>query len=408
MDQNRIIANVTVVDGLGGRLADRFVAVENGVIAEIGAAGDLPATPRLPVEDGTGRTLMPGLIDCHVHLSLDGAPDAIQQIAGDPPAVAALRLATNAERSLAAGITTVRDLGAKLHVDIDFRKAVIAGIWHKTPRLVLSGRPLTMTGGHCWQFGREADGPDELRKAAREQIKAGADWIKLIASGGILSPGTEPESPQLEEAEMRAAIEEAHKAGRRAAVHAHGAAGIKNALRAGIDSVEHAYFLDDEAIEMMLERDAWLVPTTWACKVIVQEGHEGGIPCHAVMKAEAALERQRESFRKAHAAGVRIAMGTDAGTPYNRHGENARELETMVELGMTPMEAICASTGLAAELLGLADRIGAIETGREADLLLVDGDPLGDISVLCDRANIAQVYKAGVPVHAEPGAMAAP
>ena len=400
MDRDGIIANVTVIDGLGSATADCFVAVEGGVIREVGVQADLPSAPRLPVEDGAGRTLMPGLIDCHVHLSLDGAPDAIHQIAGDPPAVAALRLATNAERSLAAGVTTVRDLGAKLHVDIDFRKAVVEGIWRKTPRLVLAGRPLTMTGGHCWQFGREADGPDELRKAAREQIKAGADWIKLIASGGILSPGTQPESPQLEEEEMRAAIEEAHKAGRRAAVHAHGAAGIKNALRAGIDSVEHAYFLDDEAIQMMLERDAWLVPTTWACKVIVQEGHEGGIPCHAVMKAEAALERQRESFRKAHEAGVRIAMGTDAGTPYNRHGENARELETMVELGMTPMEAICASTGRAAELLDMADRVGAIEPGREADLLLIDGDPLVDISVLCEPTKIAQVYKAGVSVRA--------
>ena len=215
---------------------------------------DFPDTPDGEVVDVSGRTVMPGLIDCHVHLSIDGDADPIGQIVADTAAMSALRMAGNAAKTLAAGVTTVRDLGAKDHVDISFRRALDEGLATAAPRLVLSGQPVTMTGGHCWQFGRQADGVDDARRAAREQIRAGADCVKLMATGGILTQGNEIGAAQLEEAEMRAAIEEADKAGKLTAVHAHGASGIKNGVRAGVHSVEHAYFLDDEGIDLMLKR----------------------------------------------------------------------------------------------------------------------------------------------------------
>jgi imidazolonepropionase-like amidohydrolase len=394
-----ILNNARVIDGKGNVRDGLFVALEGSKIREIGARASLPETARVPVIDLAGHTVMPGVIDCHVHLSIDGGADVVSQVARDSAPIAALRMARNAERTLRAGITTVRDCGAKDHIDIEFRRAVAEGIHPATPRLLLSGMPIAMTGGHCWQFGREADGADEVRRAAREQIKVGADCIKLMATGGILTEGTEIGSAQLGEEEMRAAVEEAEKAGKLSAIHAHGATGIKNGLRAGIRSVEHAYLLDDEAIELMLKRGAWLVPTAAAVGLVVRHGRAAGIPASVVRKAESALESQRSTCRKAWRAGVKLAMGTDAGTPYNRHGENLQELAVLVEIGLTPMEAIVASTLRSAELLGLADSIGTIEAGKEADLLVLAGDPLADIGILAGGAATALVVKGGKLAH---------
>lgn len=392
---SQFIANARIIDGTSRVLDDRFITIDGERIADIQPMSDFPASPSGTVIDAAGRTVMPGIIDCHVHLSIDGDADPIGQVLADSDGLAALRMAANANKTIAAGITTVRDLGAKNHVDFAFRRAVEDGLHRASPRLVLSGRPVTMTGGHCWQFGRQADGPDEVRRAAREQIRAGADCIKLMATGGILTQGNEIGAAQLEEAEMRAAIEEADKAGKLSAVHAHGASGIKNGLRAGVQTVEHAYFLDDEGIQMMLDRGAWLVPTAAAVGLVVDKGLEAGISAHVVEKAQSAIESQRATCRKAWQAGVRIAMGTDAGTPYNRHGENAQELAAMVDVGMSPMEAIVASTLKGAQLLGLDDRLGTIESGKAADLLIVESDPLADISILRDPKRISHVFKAG-------------
>ena len=391
----RILANARIIDGTGEVQEDRFIVLDGGAIADIRPMADFPETPNAEIVDVAGNTVMPGIIDCHVHLSIDGDADPIGQVVADSDALAALRMAKNAEKTLAAGITTVRDLGAKNHVDISFRRAVAEGVYRAAPRLILSGQPVTMTGGHCWQFGREANGADDVRRAAREQIRAGADCVKLMATGGILTQGNEIGAAQLEEAEMRAAIEEAEKAGKLTAVHAHGASGIKNGVRAGVHSVEHAYYLDDEGIDMMLARGTWLVPTAAAVGLVVENGIDAGIPPDVVEKAEAAIESQRATCRKAWRAGVKIAMGTDAGTPYNRHGENMQELEAMVAVGMSPMEAICAATRRGAELLGLADEIGTIEAGKTADILVVDGDPLEDIAILRATDRIALVLKDG-------------
>ena len=393
-----LIENARIIDGTGALLEDRYVLIEGARIAAIGPAGETPESGTLERIDGAGMTLMPGVVDCHVHLSLDGAPDSMGEAVSDTDGMAVLRMARNAERTLAAGITTVRDLGAKNHIDISYRRAVREGLYPRAPRLVLSGKPVTMTGGHCWQIGRQADGIEEVRRAAREQIKVGVDCIKLIATGGILTQGTEVGAPQLGEAEMAAAIEEAHKAGKLTAVHAHGATGIKNAVRAGIDTVEHAYFLDEEGIELMLERDCWLVPTAAAVRLVVEHGVDEGIPCAVVRKAASAVDSQAETCRTAWQAGVKLAMGTDAGTPYNRHGDNMQELDAMVGVGLSPMEAIVMATRSSAELLGMEDRIGTVAEGMEADLVLVDGDPLADISVLRNRKRISAVFQGGTLV----------
>lgn len=391
----RILANARIIDGTGEVLPDRFIVIDDGSIVDVVSMSEFPATPDAEVIDVSENIVMPGIIDCHVHLSIDGDADPIGQVVADSDALSALRMAKNAERTIAAGITTVRDLGAKNHVDISFRRALDQGMYTAAPRLVLSGQPVTMTGGHCWQFGREANGADDVRRAAREQIRAGADCVKLMATGGILTQGNEIGAAQLEEAEMRAAIEEADKAGKLTAVHAHGASGIKNGIRAGVHSVEHAYYLDDEGIDMMLAAGTWLVPTAAAVDLVVTNGIEAGIPADVVEKAEAAIESQRATCRNAMRSGVKIAMGTDAGTPYNRHGENMQELEAMVAVGMSPMEAICASTRQGAELLGLADRLGTVEKGKIADLLVVEGDPLEDISILRETGRLAFVFKVG-------------
>ena len=392
-----VIDKARVVDGRGGVLENRRVAIDGAriVAVEDMAGSRSPAPPVTDYVDAAGMTVMPGVIDCHVHLSIGGAADSMGEAVADTDSIAVIRMAHNAARTLAAGITTVRDMGAKNHVDLAFRAAVRQGIYPLSPRVLPSGRPITMTGGHCWQIGRQADGIDDARRAVREQIKAGVDWIKLMATGGILTQGTEIGAPQLGEDEMRAAIEEAHKAGRRTAVHAHGACGIKNAVRAGIDSVEHGYFLDDEGIELMLERGCWLVPTAAAVKLVVEHGVEGGIPCYVVRKAASAIDSQVETCRNAWRAGVRLAMGTDAGTPYNRHGENMQELQAMVEIGLSPMDAIVMATSGSAALLGLDDWLGAVDAGMAADLLVVKGAPDEDVSILRDPERIEYVIQGG-------------
>jgi imidazolonepropionase-like amidohydrolase len=261
--------------------------------------------------------------------------------------------------------------------------------------MLCAGHLICMTGGHGWPIGCEADGVDGLRRAAREQLKAGADLVKMIATGGVLTPGSQPGAAQLTLEELRAGVEEAHRAGRKAAAHAQGSEGIRNAVLAGIDSVEHGFFLTTEVIGMMVERGVYLVPTLTAARAIVEHGKKSGIPPSAVDKAMAAWQEHEKSFAKAVEAGVKVAMGTDAGTPFNEHGRNAQELVLLVEHGMSEAEAILSATSRAAELLGIADSVGSISVGKVADLLVVKGDPLEDIAVLTDPESIGCVYQAG-------------
>ena len=261
------------------------------------------------------------------------------------------------------------------------------------PGIVAAGRNLCMTGGHGWTMGWECDGPDACRKAAREELKAGVDVIKIMATGGVMTPGVEPGSPQLTEEEMRAAIEEAHKAGRKTATHAQGNTGIKNALRAGIDSIEHGCYLDEESIGMMLKNGTYLVPTLAAPRNIVDYGVENGVPEYAVKKSLVVMDNHIRSFQDAYKAGVKIAMGTDSGTPFNSHSGSAFEMQLMVEAGMAPGDAIVAATRNAAECLDILERTGTLEVGKAADIIALPGDPLLDIKAL---KTVEDVFKDGV------------
>jgi len=321
----------------------------------------------------------PGLINAHVHLEFSGEPDIGVLVLASPIAKTLIS-AANARRSIEAGVTTVRDLGGAGSNAIELRDAIRKG-QHAGPTIVPAGRALCMTGGHGHFIGRETDGPWDARKAVREQRKAGAECIKLIATGGVLTEGAVPGQDQLTEEEMQAAVVEARTHGMRVAAHAIGTSGIKNALRAGVDSIEHGHLLDDEAIELFRERNAFLVPTIAAVSCIFEHAADGKQPDFVVRKASALYAAMRENIARAYRAGVSIAGGSDAGTPYNYHANYAYEVELMhTVLGMSPREALRAATQTAGRLLGVD--AGVIETGRPADLLLLDGDLQDDTRAL--------------------------
>jgi imidazolonepropionase-like amidohydrolase len=385
--------------GDGRVLEQGTVLVEGERIVKV-AEGDA-AVPRdaqaIPLD---GKTLFPGFIDCHVHFCLDGSPDPITALLHEPPPITTLKAARFARQTLMAGITSVRDLGGRDGIDLSIRDAIRSGLI-TGPRMLASGKVICMTGGHGWQMGREADGPDEVMKAAREQIKSGADVVKFMATGGIMTPGVEPGSEQYTEEELRAGIDEAHKSGRTTATHAQGTQGIINALHAGIDSIEHGIYLNEESISLMVKQNVPLIPTISALYHIETKGVEAGIPAFAVEKTRRVKSSHLESVRMAREAGVRVAMGTDAGTPFNTHGENIGELQRLVELGYSPLEALESGTRIAAQLLGLETVIGTIEEGKLADLVVVEGNPLDDIALLQHTEAIRLVMQGGRVIKSE-------
>lgn len=393
MKQITAFTEASVFIGDGRILENSSVLIEDGRIVKV--AEDLfdlpPETRRISME---GKFLLPGLIDCHVHLCLNGSTDPVGTAMGQNKYFLAFQAAESARRTIMAGVTTVRDLGSVDEITFGLREAVATGV-AVGPRVVSAGRLICMTGGHGWPFGRQADGPHEVRKAAREQILAGADVIKIMATGGVMTPGVQPGSPQFTEEEMRAAIEEAHKAGRKTATHAMGVQGVLNALRAGIDSIEHGCYLDDEAISIMAENQVFFVPTLSPLLNIERHGTEAGIPAYMVEKTIGVKQAHLESIRKARKAGVPFGIGTDAGTPFNFHGRNAQELVYSVEHGFSPTEALMNATSNAAKCLGLESDLGLIEEGKLADLIVVDGNPLDDISLLTRQESIKLVMQGG-------------
>jgi imidazolonepropionase-like amidohydrolase len=300
-----------------------------------------------------------------------------------------------ARQTLLAGVTTIRDMGGKDGIDLGLKQAINSGLI-PGPRMLVSGKLICMTGGHGWRIGQEANGPDEVRRAAREQIKVGADIIKLMATGGVMTPGVQPGSEQFTEAEMRAGVEEAHKAGKKTATHAMGTQGILNALRAGIDSIEHGVYLNEEAVSLMVKRNVPFIPTISALYHIETKGVEAGIPDYAVEKTLMVKPHHQESIRMAREAGVIVAAGTDAGTPFNLHGENLSEIKLLVDYGgFSPMAAIEAGTRVSARTLGLENELGTIEEGKTADLIMVSGNPLENIDILLERKSICLVMQGG-------------
>ena len=390
-----------VVDGTGAAPAVADVVVEDGRIVDIGP--DLDGDDAVDV---AGRTILPGLFDCHTHVVVSSIDT--MRLLQTPFSYRFFQAAHNLEATLRIGITTVRDAGG---ADLGVKQAVTDGLV-KGPRMQISLSMLSQTGGHGdgWMpFGGTVrallthhpgvpetivDGPDEMRHKVRELIRMGADVIKVATSGGVLSPRDKPTHAHFRLEELEVLVEEAAAAGIWVMAHAQATPGIKNAIRAGIRSIDHGIYLDDEAIEMMLARGTWLVPTLVAPRGVIDAADAGAsIPEASVAKAREVVEIHRQSFARAVAAGVKVAMGTDSGvTP---HGRNLRELELMVEGGMTPMQAFEATTRSAAELMGLEQELGTLEPGKRADLVVIGGDPM-DVVGLGDR--VESVYQNGIRV----------
>lgn len=378
-----LIHDVRIVDVAAGTLAaPGWLLIQDGRIGRIGV-GEPPISERERlgsagrVVDGGGAFAVPGLIDAHTHIGSDeGRNNAQLKLEPDP--ISILRLHRNATRNLRSGVTTLRDVGAKRHIDLHYKRALEMDLV-RGPHVFASGQPIIMTGGHTHHMGRQADGPDEVRKAVREQLHAGADWIKMMATGGAGTPGMGVQSVQLREDELRAGVEVAGDAGRRVAAHASGLRGAKNAVRAGVASIEHGLYLDDEAIELMLEHGTFLVPTLTGYYLLATEGESWGHERSAIEKSAAVLDDHRESFLRAWHAGVPICVGTD-----QKHGNLAAELELMVRYGLSPLQALQAATLTNARLLGLETELGQLTPGMRGDVVLVGRDPLADVTATRD------------------------
>lgn len=379
MPTRTIVRAKLVIPSAGAKpVANGAVLVEDGRIKAVGPRAKIDRLAKgARVIDAGRHTVMPGMINLHVHLDSLCGPDFLTSAILMSEANAVMTCVHSAQQTVRAGVTTVRDLGTKYAAAIAVRDAVAKG-WIAGPRILSAGVVVCMTGGHGWFIADEADGPDDVRKTVRRNLKRGADCIKVIATGGVLSPGVEVGSSQLDPDELEVAVRESHKADRRVAAHAIGNQGIKNALRAGVDTIEHGCYLDDEALALFKKTGATYVPTLCAPHFLHE--HLAEVPEYARRKTIQVYEAHRASFKRALRKGITIATGTDAGTPFNRHELFATELSLMVALGMSTEAALEAATIGAARAAGIADQTGSLEEGKAADLILIDGDPRKDIT----------------------------
>ena len=405
-DVTRIRAGRLVEVVAGEVLTDQLLIARGERIESVGPYDDGPVDVDL-----SNHTMLPGLIDCHAHLIGEVESGhgyaALVQRTGAQEALSGVR---NARDTIMAGFTSVRDVGTfRAFVDVALRDAIEAGDV-LGPRMLCAGAYVTSSGGggdvtglapdvdavvpRDLRFG-VANSPDEVRKAVREILHGGAEFIKVIATGAVLTEGTVPSAPEFSEAEIRAAVEEAALYETHVAAHAHGAEGIKRAVRAGVRSIEHGSLMDDESIALMAEHGTFLVADVWMGDWSIEQGEREGWSPDVMRKLRETTDVQREGFAKAVEAGVRIAFGTDSGT--YPHGMNAKQFASMVKYGMTPLEAIRSATVVAAELLGWSDRVGALEPGLFADLVAVEGDVMNDVDLLTD---VAFVMKGGRVVSA--------
>ncbi|HEX8983080.1 MAG TPA: amidohydrolase family protein [Ktedonobacterales bacterium] len=407
------LRGIRLITGDGSDPIERATLVFEGErLTAVGHEHEVNIPHGATTVDANGMTALPGLIDCHVHLNGQWGYDLVSQLQTSP-SLGVLYAVPNARTTLEAGFTTVRDAGL---APAGVRQAIERGLF-PGPRMLAAITILSQTGGHgdnfmpcCADFTNMAggkamtqdvprgvvDGVDSMRHKVREVLRAGADWIKLCTSGGVLSANDSPESAQFTVEEIAVAVYEAAAQGKRCMAHAQSNRGIKNAIEAGVASIEHGIYLDDEAIQMMIDRNVYLVPTLVAPQDVVDaaEAVPGKLPAYAIEKARAVIEDHRKSFRMAVEAGVRIAMGTDSGV--GPHGGNARELAMMAKYGgMSPLQALVSTTQTAAELLRIDHETGTLTAGKYADIVLVDGDPLSDLGLLALPEKVMMVVKRG-------------
>lgn len=400
-----VLKAAQVIDGTGSSpIKEGIVVVKDDRILFVGKEKDYTVNlDDATVHDFGENTLIPGMIDAHVHTSFNGEPDYWDIVFKQTESYRTITSLRNIHADLAAGFTTIRVLGEKSHLDIALRDAIKRGIIGG-PRLVCAGQNITVTAGHAdiWLVpdikfeqglgGVIVDGAEAVRKATRQQLKNGADLIKLLVTGGVMSEGSEPGLQHMSNDEIIAAVEEAKRVGKKVAAHAQGTTGIKNSVRCGVDTIEHGFYLDREGARLMAEHGTFYVPTLAAGANMVREDIRDKLPKYVVYKSLQAREHAIKSFQMAMEEGVAIALGTDAGSPYNEHGNNALELELMVKAGMSELDAIKAATQTAAECLGIDDKVGVLKADKLADIVCVEGNPLEDIQVC---RNIIFVMKGG-------------
>jgi len=388
-----VIRNGTIIDGTGTTPVEGDLVVIDEKIVDVGLnVGQSVESGADRVINAAGKWVLPGFINCHVHFSLNASPHPMNDMVKNDSYTLTIQGVQVAAKMLRAGITSVRDMGSKHYEVLAIRNAIntkmIPG-----PTIIAPGQALRMTGGHF--SGLEVNGVDACLAGARAQLHAGADFIKVMATGGLGKPDEVPGAQELTFDELKACFDVARRAGKRSGAHAHGLEGIKDIIRAGVTSVEHGTMMDEEAMDMMIQRGIYLVPTFAPYWFMVEQGTAKGVPDYMIKASQWVMDEKVPRFQKAVKKGVPIAFGTDAGAPITPHDDLEAECRCMIDCGMTPMGAIVSLTWNSADLLGLGEKMGTLETGKLADIVLLGGNPLEDIGQV---TNVVEVLKNGQSV----------
>lgn len=400
MNRSILLKECTLIDGVSEQpFLRRDILISDGVIKAIGtniSPDDLASTTVIPLQ---GCSVAPGLIDAHVHLAFDASLDPINHLTNESRYWTLLRMVQNARLNLSKGVTTIRDLGGPGELLATLRQAIMQGVI-AGPRLLIAGEVITTTGGHCHFIGHEVDDPWAIRRAARLEIKRGVDAIKIMAGGGASTPGSSVFFTQFTAEEIESAVTEAHARGLRVAAHANSLESIRNAVTASVDSIEHGSYADDAILEQMAVKGTWLVPTMAPARIILESEQVSDTRKEKVKRN---WDARQQAVVKSIALGIRLACGTDAGVTLTEHGGAAREIEIFHQLGLPPMQSIWTATRWAAELLGIENQVGSLAKGRTADLLVVKGNPLEDLTLLQAPLMVMRagqiVMSNGIPSH---------